>query len=247
MTRPYTLLALLACTWATTDNCSAQALEGVLIERYHQRIEGADTLTTYRIFIDLAKEHSLQMVFGSEQHPLRIESTTTFFNDTVNGVKYADRLNARQLNEGNCALDSWLTIGAATDTHWGVPLEKDTDGSLLRSRAYKRTALGRADGLMPGPVKSVVDFKMQPGYLGNIKGNILLCVDCAWSALGGGIGLTEENMVLIAQITTTGRLYYELNLQIGKPGGGFLRYVARDPQGDEILFEALDNRPERLH
>ena len=224
----------------------AQALEGILVETYHQRMLGKDTLTTYRIYVDLAPQMSVQMVFGSEGHPLRIESTTEFFNDTLNGVKYADRLKAARLNDGLCALDSWLTIGAASDAHMGIPLDRDTDGSLLRSKRFKRSTLARRDGLVPATVKSVTDFKCQPGYLGNIRGGTILCVDCAWSAIGGGLGVTADNMVLIAQITTTGKLSYELNLQIGKPGGGFLRYVAHAPQGDEILFQGLAKMPDRL-
>ncbi len=224
----------------------AQALEGILVETYNQRIAGKDTLTTYRIYVDLAPQMSLQMVFGSEDHPLRIETTTEFFNDTLNGVMYADRLKAARLNDGLCALDSWLTIGAASDKHMGVPLDRDPDGSLLQSKRFKRSPLAHRDGLIPATVKSVMDFKCQQGYLGNIRGGTILCVDCAWSAIGGGLGVTEDNLVLIAQITTTGKLSYELNLQIGKPGGGFLRYVAHAPQGDEIVFEALAKMPDRL-
>lgn len=224
----------------------SQALEGIVVEQYQRVIRENDTLTTFRVFVDLAEDHTLQMVFGSEHHPLRLESTAEFFNDTINGGKYGDRIDADRLVEGSTAVDSWITINAASDAHAGVPLAQDSDGSVLRGRRYRKSPLARTDGLVPAVVKQVVDFKMQPGYLGNIRGNTILCTDCAWSVLGGTRGVTVENMVLIAQITTTGALFYELNLQIGKPGGGFVRYVAADPQGDELFHAALDNRPGRL-
>ncbi|MBK8500679.1 MAG: hypothetical protein IPL52_18110 [Flavobacteriales bacterium] len=234
------------CATLLPASAQAQALEGIVVEKYHQLVRSTDTLTTYRIYVDLAPEHTLQMVFGSTGHPLRIESTTEFFNDTLNGAMYGDRIDADRLAEGFTALDSWITINAGSDAHAGLPLDKDTDGSVLRSKRYRKSPLARADGLVPADVKQVVDFKMQPGYLGNIRGTTILCVDCAWSVLGGTKGVTTDNMVLIAQISTTGVLSYELNLQIGRPGGGFVRYVAMGPQGDEIQHPALDNRPQRL-
>lgn len=217
-----------------------------MLEKYNQLVRAQDTLTTYRIYVDLAPEHTLQMVFGSDKHPLRIESTEELFNDTLNGSKYGDRIDADRLDEGYTALDSWVTINAASDAHAGVPLDRDTDGSVLRSKRYRKSPLARTDGLVPADVKQVVDFKMQPGYLGNIRGTTILCVDCAWSVLGGTKGVTEGNLVLIAQITTSGKLSYELNLQVGKPGGGFIRYVAGDPQEGEIHHPSLERRPARL-
>lgn len=223
-----------------------QSFEGLLVETYHKQVIDGDSLTTYRIYADLAPGHTLQMVFGSEQHPMRIETTASFFNDTVNGERYADRVNAAMLHEGWAALDSWLTVGAASSAHLGVPLHLDADGSLLRSKPYKKTALAEHDGLMSANVKPVVDFRMNPGYLRNVKGPLLLCMDCAWSVLGGTLGPTPENLVLLAQITTSGELSYELNLQIGLPGGGFVRYVAKDPTADEIAHPDLLHLPSRL-
>lgn len=224
----------------------AQAFEGLLVERYHQQVINGDTMTTYRIFADLAEGHTLQMVFGSDDHPMRIESTESFYNDTLHGERFADRVQASELSTGYTALDSWITVGAASSAHLGIPLNIDPDGSVLRSKTYRKSDLAKRDGLIAGDVKPVVDFRMNPGYLRNIKGSILLCVNCAWSVLGGTTGASSENMVLLAQITTAGELAYELNLQIGLPGGGFVRYVAKDPADGEFLHPDLQRLPSRL-
>ena len=239
------VLAILLHAAPMAQHMHAQGLEGVVVETYHQQRIGDDTLTTYRIWIDLAEHHSLQMVFGSVDHPLRIETTTEFFNDTVHGVKYADRLDADLLDQWPLAYDSWLTVSAASDKHHAVPLDSDADGSVLRAKKHGKLLRSR-DGLKAADVKQVVDFKMDPGYLGNIRGGTILCTDCAWSVLGGIMGATPENKVLIAQISTTGVLSYELNVHVGKQGGGFLRYVGVNPQGDEVLHEALRKLPARL-
>ena len=65
--------------------------------------------------------------------------------------------------------------------------------------------------------------------------------DGAWAALGGVKGPTPENRVLIAQLTTNGKLSFGLNVQIGTPTGGFVQFVAKNPEGSEIRFEGLSN------
>ena len=46
-------------------------------------------------------------------------------------------------------------------------------------------------------------------------------------------------MVLIAQLTTNGKLSFELNLQIGTPTGGTIQFVAKNPEGNELKFKQL--------
>lgn len=238
------MITVLAAVASLAGAC--QSFEGLLVERYHTQVIDGDSMTTYRIYADLAEGYTLQMVFGSEEHPMRIESTSSFFNDTLHGERYADRVLASELSNGFTALDSWITVGAASSAHAGIPLDLDTDGSVLRGKSYRKSGLAKRDGLIAADVKPVVDFRMNPGYLRNIKGSVLLCMNCAWSVLGGTSGPTADNMVLLAQITTAGELAYELNLQIGKPGGGFERYVAKNPSGDEIMHPALLHLPSRL-
>jgi hypothetical protein len=47
------------------------------------------------------------------------------------------------------------------------------------------------------------------------------------------------NNVLIAQVTTAGKLDYKLNIMIGSPEGKSIQYVHANPQDREILHPAL--------
>jgi len=211
-------------------------------------------LVTYRIYVDLAADHKLQMVFGHETHALKIRTSTSFFNDLVNGVEVADRLPADRLNTFPLALDSWITMGAASNKDIGVPREFDTDGSVLECPPYasydpgstgpRPTPLCIADGLVKASeVKEVVPFNFSTSYLGAIRGSELATTNGAWAVLGGIKGATAENIVLIAQLSTTGELAFELNLQIATPDNKIVRYVASDPAEGEILFEGLTHGP----
>ena len=247
---------LLACRVLTSNALCAQGLENVVVETYAVTPGKSATdpaLTTYRIYVDLAPGYRLQMVYGDKMHQLRIKTTTEFFNDTEHGDKFGNRINADRLNTWPLALDSWLTIGAASDRHMGVPRYLDTDGSVLECPPYpdanvlRPSAAGDAlkplcivDGLKADTaVQDVVDFKFASGYLGTVRGNELETTDGAWAVLGGIPGMTEENMVLIAQLTTTGKLSFALNVQVGAPDRSVEKYVASVPMHGERTFEGL--------
>jgi hypothetical protein len=55
----------------------------------------------------------------------------------------------------------------------------------------------------------------------------------------GGKGQTPENRVLLAQLTTNGKLSFELNLQIGATNGTIIQFVAKNPKGAEIQSKHL--------
>jgi sugar lactone lactonase YvrE len=130
---------LLACLVLASNVLSAQGIENVVVETYAVTPGKTATdpaLTTYRIYVDLAPGYRLQMVYGDKMHQLKINTTTEFFNDTEHGDNFGNRINADRLNTWPLALDSWLTIGAASDRHMGVPRELDTDGSVLECPPY---------------------------------------------------------------------------------------------------------------
>lgn len=236
----------------------AQGVEGVFVETYAvtpATKAGEAPLSTYRLYIDLAPGYRLQMVYGDRAHQMKIGSKGYFFNDTVNGAKYADRINTDLFNTWPLALDTWLTIGAVGDHFVGVPKHLDTDGSVLDCPPYPGKGIADegsaktgsslpvciADGLQPDTAqRQIVDFQFAYGCLDKVPNNLLETTDGAWAALGGRAGATKENMVLIAQISTTAPLYYTLNLQLADPDGFPVKYVAHDPAAGEILFEGLE-------
>ncbi|MBS1582749.1 MAG: hypothetical protein JST66_11170 [Bacteroidetes bacterium] len=229
----------------------AQAIEQVLVETYHvsERGNGEAPLTTYRIFLDLAPGYDLQMVYGDERHPLWIRTSTTFFNDTVDGVTFADRLNADRLGRYPLALDSWLTLGAASRAHNGVPVANDPDGSILTCPPYgpetgglvpsPRKPLCFADGLRADTaIREVVTFLLDPRCFDR-GGNELRTSNGAWAVLGGFRSPDPENRVLVAQVTTTGMLSFHLNVQVATSARIPMKYVASDPAEGEIAFPGL--------
>lgn len=224
---------------------SAQGVERVIVEPYHvEHLPGGEALTTYRIFIDLAPGYRLQMVYGDERHPLWIR-TTTFFNDTVNGAAFADRIDADRLGRHPLALDSWLTLGDASSAHKGIPLRLDTDGSVLECPPYGipgsvpdaagSRPLCIADGLVRDTaVKDITPFNLDPACLDKARGAEVATTNGAWAVLGRMDGPVEENILLIAQLSTTGTLSFHLNLQLATPQGMPVKYVADDPAEGEV-------------
>ncbi len=234
----------------------AQGVEGLYVETYavSPPVDSSGLpLITYRVYVDLAPGYRLQMVYGDKNHQLMLKTTTWFFNDKENGVKYAHELNADDLNKWPLALDTWVTVGVASNRHMGIPKGQDPDGSVLECPPYPKRELmsgGRevldavplcaADGLVNDTSKKeVVPFKFASGYLDKVRGSVLETTDGAWAVLGGVQGKDEENRVLIAQLSTTGQLYLLLNLQLGAPDGKPVKYVASDPQEGEIQVDAL--------
>jgi len=243
-------LAVVSCT-ALVRPCAAQPVEKVIVEKYHvqEAADGSAPLVTYRVFLDLAEGHLLQMVYGDEHHALRLETSTTFHNSETDNVRFGDRLPVDPKDFGPLATDSWLTIGLVGIGHIGIPREADTDGSILEcSTAGQRSGtdtnavdpLCRTDGLLPfEQTREVVNFLLEPSYLGNMKGAIIETNDGAWAMLGGMKGPTSENLVLVAQFATTGELHLVLNAQIGLPDGGYVKVVAKDPREGELQSDAL--------
>lgn len=217
----------------------AQGVDSVLVEEYHRTsMEEGEDLVTYRIFIDLAPDHQLQMVYGDDRNQLEFHTTTEFFNDTLHGEKFGNRIDPGILDNPMAAFDSWVTIGAATNSHWGVPLELDTDGSLFGPEVGDQ--LNVRDGLLlVTDVKEVVNFNMENGYLGSIPGSVIHTMDGAWAVLGGTAGVTEKNIVLIAQLTTSGELSFKFNLQLRDPEGQVRKIVPGSPNEAEELYEGL--------
>lgn len=90
------------------------------------------------------------------------------------------------------------------------------------------TPLNVTDGLLPHkPVSEIVNFNFNPTYLRKVRGNFIETTNGAWAVLGGTKGVTDRNLFLIAQLTTTGSLAFRLNLQIETP----IQQEAREIRG----------------
>jgi hypothetical protein len=240
---------LLAQQNYTATHSDSLALENIIVERYYvsDSTDYNDTITdvlpggavTYRIFIDMKPGYSLQVVYGTQKHELFFKTSTTFFNNMDCRAETGFNIDAKRLSESTIALDSWITMGAASRIHTGIPRLEDMDGSSL---IKNRNSLRNNDGITKAALPNFQVFNLDLNFFNNDSTASYFSVnDGAWAALGGVKGPTEENRVLIAQLTTNGKFIFGLNVQIGTPGGGVVQFVARNPEGSEIQFNGLSN------
>jgi hypothetical protein len=191
---------------------------------------------TYRIYVDLLPGYSLQMVYGAPNQELYIKTSTKFYNDIDNGGITGFNINAKKINSNNIVFDSWITLGAATRLHTGVLKSEDTDGSIIT----ERVALKKSDGLTKGVLPNFKVFNIDLNFFNNDSNAVKFSTsNGGWAALGGVKGATPENRILIAQLTTNGILSFKLNIQVGTPTGGYLNYVADNPQLHDIVAKSL--------
>ena len=221
------------------------SLEGIIVEKYYvnDSKDHFDTTggafpkgaVTYRIYVDMKPGYTLQAVYGVPKHKLTISTSTNFFNNISEGTGTGDRIYSKNINHNTVAFDSWLTIGAVTESHNGILLTEDTDGSIINKKCFKK-----ADGLNTGKIKPVTYFGIDPVFFNtNNKASAFTTDNGSWAVFGGVSGPTESNKVLIAQLTTDGSIAFELNLQIGTPTGGSIQYVAKNAEDQEIMFPEL--------
>ncbi len=237
-------------------------LENIIVEKYYVSDDN-DTLsnkttgnlpigsTTYRIYVDLKPGYRFQAAYGNTEHPLKIETTTSFFNNTENGSTIPNVIPQRSLNKNTVMLDSWLSVGAAGEDLFGIMKELDDtletvshQGKYLQNK--RNGSLSLKDGFMKGsqiPRPTFFAIDEQVEIFGNNKsGSSFVLTNGAWACLGGSVGPDSltTNRVLIAQMTTDGDFSFELNIQIGSPLLGVpQRFVARNPVEGEFSIPSL--------
>ncbi len=226
---------------------SQEGIEDIFIETYYTSDVNpftgeAAAVKTYRVYVDLAEGYTLQAVFGNANHPMFFESSAPILNQTDRGAQIATWLDYKRYNDGNLYLDSYLTMSVATNAHCGVPLKYDIDGSMyptwMESACPKE--FQEVDGLMKSLPVNVQLIGLDASAFGDSQeGTRVETSDGCWALLGAVKGATPENCVLIAQVTTTGELSFELNLQVGKPDGQPQQYVAKNPTGKEMISDKL--------
>lgn len=226
------------------------ALEDIIVEVYYVSDENdatdedggfLDTCSvTYRVFADLKPDYEVQAVYGNENNLLSITTENVFFNNEDRGEETGDAIGGGDLGDNTVALDSYVTVGSASDEHLGVLKSADTDGSivggdnndggsegidgglLVNDASYVGTPLITADGLISAdgdsPSVTLVGIDGSIGVFGDENdGNTFETNGGAWSSLDGVVGPDEENIVLIGQFTAQGEFSFNFNLQIGIP------------------------------
>lgn len=212
---------------------------------------------TYRIYVDLKEGSRIRKIYGDTYHALKIESTQDFYNNIDRpNANFGYLINKTWLDDNpTLALDSWITLGLGAIGQAGVLKSTDTDGSflfpnnggtfgvpaglLLNNNPDAGITLNNADGYLPNTATfgQWVDygFKDISGDDTTIfgaltTGNSFVSNDMYLQQNAGVMGFdTVTNIVLVAQLTTTGDLSFELNLEVEETNGGtsnIIKYVA---------------------
>lgn len=243
-------------------------LKGIIVERYYvadsmdasvallpNLTEGA---TTYRIYVDMEPGYRFQAVFGSEGHPMKLATTTSFYNHPVHGNNLANLIYDAALPSSTVMLDSWISVGAASSVHVGVLKAhddtvgniKNVRGVLLNNDASCAPPLTAKDGLMRLPLGKEmprvtalnIDTLLQAlkNPSGIPTGFEFITTNGSWACIGGSSNESAHgNRVLIGQFTTTGVFSCILNVQLGKPGGGFEQHVFSNPSPGQFANKSL--------
>ncbi len=275
-------LVLLAAGTIGSYAARAQAdIENVIVETYY--VSDANDATdqtggglaegsrTYRVFIDLAPGRGLRAIYGNAAHPLTVGTTTTFFNHADRGRVFGHQIANGALDEGTTALDSWLSMGAASNQRRGIPKLADGDGSIVGGTNNDGGSAGIAGGLLvnndPAAVIALTErdglvalgtqpalpptFNSQGDDLAPAFGDASFAgtfhsTDMRVACSTPGVqGADTDNLVLVAQLTTTGELTFQLNIEIQRPDGAIVKYVANDSAlaAGETPFGALNYPP----
>ncbi|MFN7690097.1 MAG: hypothetical protein ACK5QU_03350, partial [Bacteroidota bacterium] len=253
----------------------AQGLENIIVEKYYvsnasDAAGSSGTLpvgsVTYRFFADLLPGFRVQAIYGIPGNDLKFQSSTPVFNNTDRGASIPNWTRA-QAADNSVMLDSYLTIGAATNNNnpatsqVGILKTEDNtvnnlvnaNGILANNDPSAGIPLTTRDGIINGVLQDV-QIVSDPatltainavfGDVSQASGNFVLsngsvAVTTA-SGTAGMAGPTGNNRVFLGQVTTTGTVHYEINLQITNDAGTIVRnYVALNPSGGEQSIPSL--------
>ena len=243
---------------------SQDGLEGIILEKFYistkednskPELSGhlAPGSITYRIYVDLKPGYTFQAAYGTPNHELYIKSTKLFYNHVEYGAEYPNRIPLRTYSRNTSRLDSWLSVGGAGENQIGVLKSEDdtlnvfkTSGAYLKNHSKKMgVSLEVVDGMkekynLTFPTFYQMDSTIKG--LGTITNtNTINTNNGAWASMGKGSQGADSlsNKVLIAQLTTDGKLSYQLNLLIGTPDGKSEKYVAHNPIEGEFTHPDL--------
>lgn len=188
---------------------------------------------TYRVYIQLEPGYKLTKVYGDANHTLKIASTENFFNQIENGKSLGKDIRSTDLKKNLVALDTWLTLGLAAKSKYGVLKTDDTDGSKVGGSTYNNDTLiansNPAAGIPVTTSDGLADTVAAPknwinypfdnsGNDSTIFGNLTMkkqfISNNAFIQNSGVMGEGAGNNVLIAQLTTKGEISFEINVQL---------------------------------
>lgn len=180
--------------------------------------------TTYRIWVDMAPGASISSVYGDNNHALKIQTTTAFYNNDMGG-SIASSIMQSDIT-GTNQYDSWVTLGGSSDA--SVAVYKQAD---IVTTPAEVTNLG---------LQLTPSFDKYPGVS-------LLSYSGTYTTINGegstGNAYTQghgtNNTILIGQFTTDGTFSFELNLQLTDGGSLWENYASNSPNNGEFTNSTL--------
>ena len=238
---------------------NAKGLEKIIVEKYYisdsndAKAFGSHLpagSVTYRMYVDMLPGYKFQAAYGVPGHELYLATTTLFFNNEDKGAVIPNVIPDRNLKDNTVMLDSWLSVGGASESNLGILKSEDTgiettinaDHLLQNADPKAGIPVKTRDGFIAGKVEQVTSFGIDSAihvFNNRTIGNLFSTRNGSWACMNGSVGPTTENRVLIAQLTTDGILSFELNIQIGTPDHQVENYVAKNPTGNEIQLAGL--------
>lgn len=224
--------------------------------------------TTYRVYVDLVTGSKLNKIFGNKDHLLKISSDLPFFNHAVDGQTFGKDIDKNSLSGSTLGVDSWITIGLgakkSTTTYAGILKSQDTNGSfimdlLTNADPSAGIPITDQDGLAPMNIPST--SWLTTGFLNDLTlddstifGSLNKTVTAfnsngndAYLANTKGVSglIADSNQVLIAQLTTKGKIVFELNLEVTTKNGDVITYISngKNPVSSDTLFSPLLTYP----
>lgn len=208
---------------------------------------------TYRIYADLLPGYKLNSVYadGKRDQSIIIKTSTFFYNNPLgqyinNPIKKTGVTGI--VSNPLLALDSYFTLGSAASGFFGIPKEDDdatanfftasnANGVLLNSNeVVMGKPLTEKDGFAAGTAFPTPSFLGFPDSItdifndGSVLGSTIVVPDGAYYSTSGAQGVdANTNRVLIAQVTTDGKLEFHLNLQTQKGTEDQQYFVAKNP------------------
>ncbi len=266
-TLKYIFVALFACSFAAAQAQGLQGI--VVERYYQANAadvsdattEGAivpltTSSVTYRVYVDMAAGYKFSSIYGSPTHTMTVSSTANFYNDPNWGVALnPGTVTTTNIRKNTGMIDSWFTTGGTAVGKVGLPKSNDPDGSLGNAQSILANNPGscfgapiNGAGAKDGMRNAVANSYLAPDALGlgsaidvldQTAGSSISITDGAIAALGGIVGATSDNLVLIGQFTTTGSLSFALNVQLISSTGVAENYVASSPVAGELTSASL--------
>ncbi len=211
----------------------------------------------YRVYVDMAPGYEFSQVYGNPTNNLVVSTTTNFYNDPTFGVAVNPGTTSfNSTRRHTTMIDSWFTTGGTSSGRVGVMEAEDTDGTIGNQQGILANNPGGCFGLpingtgaQDGMTTSSPSTYLVPNTLGvgtaldvldQTAGNSIVISNGTIAALGGIVGPTASNRVLIAQFTTNGTLSFQLNVQIVNIAtGNAENYVSSNPGANELTHPTL--------